>query len=178
MSHSVRGARSSAEPPGRSWSAASLRRRRARHGADDDHTLPPTPRRRSDRPNPPLREAGRHHPRSCPDIESTLRSSRSSRAASRSSPTFISIISARWKRPTPARACLLINPATSARPIARPRKSSVRPSQWRFDPHRVNAGILEKHLLEKYRTCGCTVESALDHIRILARHDFREYRWR
>ncbi len=42
----------------------------------------------------------------------------------------------------------------------------------------VNAGSLEKHLLEKYgEPCPeAMVESALDHIRILEDHDFRDYK--
>ncbi|MDQ2089125.1 flavodoxin-dependent (E)-4-hydroxy-3-methylbut-2-enyl-diphosphate synthase [Marimonas arenosa] len=42
----------------------------------------------------------------------------------------------------------------------------------------VNAGSLEKHLLEKYgEPCpDAMVESALDHIRILEDHDFHEYK--
>jgi (E)-4-hydroxy-3-methylbut-2-enyl-diphosphate synthase len=42
----------------------------------------------------------------------------------------------------------------------------------------VNAGSLEKHLLEKYgEPCPeAMVESALDHARILDDHDFREYK--
>ena len=42
----------------------------------------------------------------------------------------------------------------------------------------VNAGSLEKDLLEKYgEPCPeALVESALDHIRILEDHDFREYK--
>ena len=42
----------------------------------------------------------------------------------------------------------------------------------------VNAGSLEKHLLEKYgEPCpDAMVESALDHIRILEEHDFQEYK--
>ena len=42
----------------------------------------------------------------------------------------------------------------------------------------VNAGSLEKHLLEKYgEPCpDAMVESALEHIRILEDHDFREYK--
>ena len=42
----------------------------------------------------------------------------------------------------------------------------------------VNAGSLEKHLLEKYgEPCPeAMVESALDHARILEDHDFREFK--
>jgi (E)-4-hydroxy-3-methylbut-2-enyl-diphosphate synthase len=42
----------------------------------------------------------------------------------------------------------------------------------------VNAGSLEKHLLEKYgEPCPeALVESAMDHARILEEHDFREYK--
>ncbi|OOY15915.1 MULTISPECIES: flavodoxin-dependent (E)-4-hydroxy-3-methylbut-2-enyl-diphosphate synthase [unclassified Thioclava] len=42
----------------------------------------------------------------------------------------------------------------------------------------VNAGSLERHLLEKYgEPCPeAMVESAMDHIRILEDHDFREYK--
>ncbi len=42
----------------------------------------------------------------------------------------------------------------------------------------VNAGSLERHLLEKYgEPCPeAMVESALEHIRILEEHDFREYK--
>ncbi len=75
-------------------------------------------------------------------------------------------------------ACLRINPGNIGRPgrvreviaAARDHGCSIRIG--------VNAGSLEKHLLEKYgEPCPeAMVESALDHIRILEEHDFHEYK--
>ena len=75
-------------------------------------------------------------------------------------------------------ACLRINPGNIGRPervaeviaAARDHGCAIRIG--------VNAGSLEKHLLEKYgEPCpDAMVESALDHIRILEEHDFHEYK--
>ena len=75
-------------------------------------------------------------------------------------------------------ACLRINPGNIGRAervreviaAARDHGASIRIG--------VNAGSLERHLLEKYREpCPeAMVESALDHIRILEDHDFREFK--
>ena len=75
-------------------------------------------------------------------------------------------------------ACLRINPGNIGTPervaevikAARDHGCSIRIG--------VNAGSLEKHLLEKYgEPCpDAMVESGLDHIRILQDHDFHEYK--
>ena len=75
-------------------------------------------------------------------------------------------------------ACLRINPGNIGSPervrevvaAARDNGCSIRIG--------VNAGSLEKHLLEKYaEPCPeAMVESALDHMRILDDHNFREYK--
>ncbi|MBB5514939.1 (E)-4-hydroxy-3-methylbut-2-enyl-diphosphate synthase [Rubricella aquisinus] len=75
-------------------------------------------------------------------------------------------------------ACLRINPGNIGSPervreviqAARDNDCSMRIG--------VNAGSLEKHLLEKYgEPCPeAMVESALDHIRILEDHDFHEFK--
>ena len=75
-------------------------------------------------------------------------------------------------------ACLRINPGNIGSPervrevvaAARDHGASIRIG--------VNAGSLEKHLLEKYgEPCPeAMVQSALDHMRILDDHDFREYK--
>ena len=75
-------------------------------------------------------------------------------------------------------ACLRINPGNIGKPervreviaAARDHGCCIRIG--------VNAGSLEKHLLEKYgEPCPqAMVESALDHIRILEEHDFHDYK--
>ncbi len=75
-------------------------------------------------------------------------------------------------------ACLRINPGNIGAPArvreviaaARDHGCAIRIG--------VNAGSLERHLLEKYaEPCPeAMVESALDHMRILEEHDFREYK--
>ncbi len=75
-------------------------------------------------------------------------------------------------------ACLRINPGNIGRPervqevvaAARAHGCAIRIG--------VNAGSLERHLLEKYaEPCPeAMVESALDHIRILEDHDFHDYK--
>ncbi len=75
-------------------------------------------------------------------------------------------------------ACLRINPGNIGRPervreviaAARDHGCSIRIG--------VNAGSLEKHLLDRYgEPCPeAMVESALEHIRILEEHDFHEYK--
>ena len=117
---------------------------------------------------------------SCPDVESTaaLKRDRPRGAACRSSPTSISTTSARSRRPTPAPPACASIPATSA-PSERVREviaaAKANGCAIRIG---VNAGSLEKDLLEKYgEPCPeALVESALDHIRILEDHGFREYK--
>ncbi|WP_420559787.1 flavodoxin-dependent (E)-4-hydroxy-3-methylbut-2-enyl-diphosphate synthase [Tepidicaulis sp.] len=75
-------------------------------------------------------------------------------------------------------ACLRINPGNIGSPervrevvqAAKDHGCSIRIG--------VNAGSLEKHLLEKYgEPCPeAMVESALDHVRVLEENDFREYK--
>ncbi|MBE1282408.1 MAG: flavodoxin-dependent (E)-4-hydroxy-3-methylbut-2-enyl-diphosphate synthase [Rhodobacteraceae bacterium] len=75
-------------------------------------------------------------------------------------------------------ACLRINPGNIGSPdrvaevikAARDHECSIRIG--------VNAGSLEKHLLDKYgEPCpDAMVESGLEHIRILQEHDFHEYK--
>src|SRR5213595_4151648 len=75
-------------------------------------------------------------------------------------------------------ACLRINPGnigSSERVAEVVRAAKANGCSIRIG---VNAGSLEKDLLEKYaEPCPeALVESALDHIRILEEHDFREYK--
>jgi (E)-4-hydroxy-3-methylbut-2-enyl-diphosphate synthase len=75
-------------------------------------------------------------------------------------------------------ACLRINPGnigSSERVAEVVRAAKANGCSIRIG---VNAGSLEKHLLEKYgEPCPeALVESAMDHARILEDHDFREYK--
>jgi hypothetical protein len=96
----------------------------------------------------------------------------------RSSPTSISTTSARSKPPMPARPACASTPATSAR--SERVAEVVRAAKANGCAIRigVNAGSLEKDLLEKYgEPCPeALVESALDHIKLLQDHDFHEYK--
>ena len=149
-------------------------------------TMTNTPTRRrqgDDRPDPPLRGSRRRHrPRLLPRrrIDRGLEADRPRRATCRSSPTSISTTSARSRRPTRARRACASIPAISARRSGCARWSHAAKANGCAMRIGVNAGSLEKDLLEKYgEPCPeALVESALDHIRILEDHDFREYQGR
>ncbi|HEV2043197.1 MAG TPA: flavodoxin-dependent (E)-4-hydroxy-3-methylbut-2-enyl-diphosphate synthase [Sphingomicrobium sp.] len=102
---------------------------------------------------------------SCPDVESTAALKQIVRA---SNVPIVADIHFHYKRALEAAdagaACLRINPGNIG--------SAERVREV------VNAGSLEKDLLEKYgEPCPeALVESALDHIRILEDHDFRNYK--
>jgi (E)-4-hydroxy-3-methylbut-2-enyl-diphosphate synthase len=116
---------------------------------------------------------------SCPDVESTTALKQIVRA---SNVPIVADIHFHYKRALEAAdagaACLRINPgnigsADRVREVikaAKGNRCSIRIG--------VNAGSLEKDLLEKYgEPCPeALVESALDHIRILEDHDFRDYK--
>ena len=116
---------------------------------------------------------------SCPDVESTAAFREIARAAK---VPLIADIHFHYKRALEAAdagaACLRINPGNigseeRVREViaaARANGCAIRIG--------VNAGSLEKDLLEKYgEPCPeALVESALDHIRILEDHGFREYK--
>jgi (E)-4-hydroxy-3-methylbut-2-enyl-diphosphate synthase len=116
---------------------------------------------------------------SCPDVEST----RALREIVRESPVpIVADIHFHYRRAIEAAeagaACLRINPGNIGSPererevirAARDHGCSIRIG--------VNAGSLERHLLEKYgEPCPeAMVESALDHIRILQDNDFHEFK--
>ncbi|MGZ0187940.1 MAG: flavodoxin-dependent (E)-4-hydroxy-3-methylbut-2-enyl-diphosphate synthase [Alphaproteobacteria bacterium] len=116
---------------------------------------------------------------SCPDVESTAALREIVKA---SSVPIVADIHFHYRRAIEAAeagaACLRINPGnigSSARvkevvQAAKDHGCSIRIG--------VNAGSLEKHLLEKYgEPCpDALVESALDHAKILEDHDFREFK--
>ncbi len=116
---------------------------------------------------------------SCPDVESTAALKQIVRA---SRVPIVADIHFHYKRALEAAdagaACLRINPGNigSAERVkevvnaAKANGCSIRIG--------VNGGSLEKDLLEKYgEPCPeALVESALDHIRLLEDHDFREYK--
>src|SRR6476469_7226988 len=116
---------------------------------------------------------------SCPDVESTAALKQIVRA---SNVPIVADIHFHYKRALEAAdagaACLRINPGNigseeRVREVikaAKGNRCSIRIG--------VNAGSLEKDLLEKYgEPCPeALVESALDHIRILEDHDFRDYK--
>src|SRR3990170_7078586 len=116
---------------------------------------------------------------SCPDVESTAAMRQIVRAAR---VKMVTDIHFHYKRALEAAdagaACLRINPgnigsADRVREVvtaARANGCAIRIG--------VNAGSLERHLLEKYgEPCPeALVESALDHIRILEDHGFRDYK--
>ncbi len=116
---------------------------------------------------------------SCPDVESTAALKQIVRA---SNVPIVADIHFHYKRGIEAAeagaACLRINPGnigSSARvreviDAAKANGCAIRIG--------VNAGSLEKDLLEKYgEPCPeALVESALDHIKILQDHDFHEYK--
>ena len=116
---------------------------------------------------------------SCPDVESTTALREIVRAARI---PIIADIHFHYKRALEAAdagaACLRINPGNigseeRVREVVAAAKANG--CAIRIG---VNAGSLEKDLLEKYgEPCPeALVESALDHIRILEDHDFREYK--
>ena len=127
-----------------------------------------------------LEEAGADIVRvSCPDEESTAALPQIVRAAK---VPIVADIHFHYKRGIEAAkagaACLRINPGNICSPdrvreviqAARDHGCSMRIG--------VNAGSLERHLLEKYgEPCpDAMVESALDHARILQDHDFHEFK--
>jgi (E)-4-hydroxy-3-methylbut-2-enyl-diphosphate synthase len=127
-----------------------------------------------------LEEAGADIVRvSCPDEESTA-AFKTIAAAARV--PLVADIHFHYKRAIEAAeagaACLRINPgnigsADRVRQVVQAAKDHG--CSMRIG---VNAGSLEKHLLEKYgEPCpDAMVESALEHARILEDHDFREYK--
>ncbi|WP_114227584.1 MULTISPECIES: flavodoxin-dependent (E)-4-hydroxy-3-methylbut-2-enyl-diphosphate synthase [Sphingomonas] len=116
---------------------------------------------------------------SCPDQDSTAALREIVRAAE---VPIVADIHFHYKRALEAAdagaACLRINPGnigSSERVAEVVRAAKANGCSIRIG---VNAGSLEKHLLEKYgEPCPeALVESALDHVRILEEHDFREYK--
>ncbi len=116
---------------------------------------------------------------SCPDEDSTA----AMREIARESPVpLVADIHFHYRRAIEAAdagaACLRINPGNIGKPdrvrevirAARANQCSIRIG--------VNAGSLEKHLLEKYgEPCpDAMIESGLDHIRILQDNDFHEFK--
>ncbi len=116
---------------------------------------------------------------SCPDEDSTA----AMPAICRASPVpIVADIHFHYKRALEAAdagaACLRINPGNigNAKRVAEVvRAAKANGCSMRIG---VNAGSLEKHLLEKYgEPCpDAMVESALDHAKILEDHDFREFK--
>ncbi len=116
---------------------------------------------------------------SCPDVESTAAFHEIVRAAK---VPLIADIHFHYKRALEAAdagaACLRINPGNigSAERVAEVvRAAKANGCAIRIG---VNAGSLEKDMLEKYgEPCPeALVESALDHIKLLQDHDFHEYK--
>jgi (E)-4-hydroxy-3-methylbut-2-enyl-diphosphate synthase len=116
---------------------------------------------------------------SCPDVESTAALREIVRAAQ---VPIVADIHFHYRRALEAAdagaACLRINPGnigSSERVAEVVRAAKANGCAIRIG---VNAGSLEKDLLEKYgEPCPeALVESALDHIRILEDHDFQEYK--
>ena len=116
---------------------------------------------------------------SCPDVESTAAFREIARAAQ---VPLVADIHFHYKRALEAAdagaACLRINPGnigSSERVAEVVRAAKANGCAIRIG---VNAGSLEKDLLEKYgEPCPeALVESALDHIKLLQDHDFHEYK--
>jgi (E)-4-hydroxy-3-methylbut-2-enyl-diphosphate synthase len=116
---------------------------------------------------------------SCPDVESTAALKEIVRAAK---VPIVADIHFHYKRALEAAdagaACLRINPGnigSNDRVAEVVRAAKANGSAIRIG---VNAGSLEKHLLEKYgEPCPeALVESAMDHARILEDHGFRDYK--
>ena len=116
---------------------------------------------------------------SCPDVESTTAFRQIARAAR---VPLVADIHFHYKRALEAAdagaACLRINPGnigSSDRVAEVVRAAKANGCAIRIG---VNAGSLERDLLEKYgEPCPeALVESALDHIRLLQDHDFHDYK--
>lgn len=116
---------------------------------------------------------------SCPDIESTAAMREITRAAN---VPVVADIHFHYKRALEAAdagaACLRINPGnigSSERVAEVVRAAKANGCSMRIG---VNAGSLERDLLEKYgEPCPeALVESALDHIKLLQDHDFHEFK--
>ncbi|SMC72926.1 flavodoxin-dependent (E)-4-hydroxy-3-methylbut-2-enyl-diphosphate synthase [Novosphingobium sp. B1] len=116
---------------------------------------------------------------SCPDVESTTALRQITRAAR---VPIVADIHFHYKRALEAAdagaACLRINPGnigSNDRVAEVVRAAKANGCAIRIG---VNAGSLEKDLLEKYgEPCPeALVESALDHIKLLQDHDFHEYK--
>jgi len=116
---------------------------------------------------------------SCPDVESTAALGEIVKAAN---VPIVADIHFHYRRAIEAAeagaACLRINPGnigSAARVKEVVQAAKDHGCSMRIG---VNAGSLEKHLLEKYgEPCPeALVESALDHARILEDHDFREFK--
>jgi (E)-4-hydroxy-3-methylbut-2-enyl-diphosphate synthase len=116
---------------------------------------------------------------SCPDVESTAAFREIARAAT---VPLIADIHFHYKRALEAAdagaACLRINPGnigSNERVAEVVRAAKANGCAIRIG---VNAGSLERHLLEKYgEPCPeALIESALDHIKLLQDHDFHEYK--
>ena len=129
-------------------------------------------------------EAGRrHHPRLLP--RRRKHRGAAGRSSARRSVPIVADIHFHYKRALEAAdagaACLRINPGNigSAERVARSRSRAAKANGCAIRIG-VNAGSLEKDLLEKYgEPCPeALVESALDHIRILEDHDFHELQGR
>jgi (E)-4-hydroxy-3-methylbut-2-enyl-diphosphate synthase len=116
---------------------------------------------------------------SCPDVESTGALKQIVRAAN---VPIVADIHFHYKRALEAAdagaACLRINPGNIGSEDRVKEVISAAKANGCSIRIGVNAGSLEKDLLEKYgEPCPeALVESALDHIRILEDHDFREYK--
>ena len=116
---------------------------------------------------------------SCPDVESTTALKEIVRAAR---VPIIADIHFHYKRALEAAdagaACLRINPGNIGSEERVKEVISAARANGCAIRIGVNAGSLERDLLEKYgEPCPeALVESALDHIRILEDHDFRDYK--
>jgi (E)-4-hydroxy-3-methylbut-2-enyl-diphosphate synthase len=116
---------------------------------------------------------------SCPDIESTAALKQIVRAAR---VPIVADIHFHYKRALEAAdagaACLRINPGNIGSEARVKEVISAAKANGCAIRIGVNAGSLEKDLLEKYgEPCpDALVESALDHIKILQDHDFHEYK--
>jgi len=116
---------------------------------------------------------------SCPDVESTVALKEIVRAAR---VPIVADIHFHYKRALGAAdagaACLRINPGNIGSESRVQEVIAAARSNGCAIRIGVNAGSLEKDLLEKYgEPCPeALVESALDHIRILEDHGFREYK--
>jgi (E)-4-hydroxy-3-methylbut-2-enyl-diphosphate synthase len=116
---------------------------------------------------------------SCPDVESTAALKQIVRA---SRVPIVADIHFHYKRALEAAdagaACLRINPGNIGSDARVKEVVAAAKANGCAIRIGVNAGSLERDLLEKYgEPCPeALVESALDHIRLLEDHDFREYK--